>query len=97
VDVTASASGLSEVDGPPALPGRHRWSMAPSELGALRSETAGSFVAQVGVGIVHRSVPQPRVAPPAAVRQLHDRIKQQFDPSSRLNPGLDPLSVGSVR
>ncbi len=97
VDVTASASGLTEVGGPPALPGRHRWSMAPSELGALRTETPGSFVAQVGVGVVHRSVPQPRVAPPAAVRQLHDRIKQQFDPSSRLNPGLDPLSVGSVR
>jgi glycolate oxidase FAD binding subunit len=68
--------------------------LAPLELHELRSETPGSFVAEIGVGVVCRSVPQPRDSTDAAIRQLHDRIKQQFDPSGRLNPGLDPLSVG---
>ncbi len=57
----------------------------------------GSFVAEVGVGIVHRYVPPPVRATPPEIRALHDRIKQQFDPSGRLNPGLDPLSAGTSR
>jgi FAD/FMN-containing dehydrogenase len=94
VDATAAGSRLQQVNGPPPLPGPCRWSVAPSELHALRSETPGSFMAQIGVGVVHRPDPQPRDPTDAAIRQLHDRIKQQFDPSGRLNPGLDPLSVG---
>jgi len=94
VDATAAASGLQQVDGPPPLPGPYRWSVAPSAVRELRSETPGSFVAQVGVGVVHRSTPQPRNPPEAAIRQLHDRIKHQFDPSGRMNPGLDTLPVG---
>ena len=40
---------------------------------------------------------QPLQVADTAIRRLHDRIKQQFDPAARLNPGLDPLSFGSVR
>jgi len=94
VDATAVASKLQQVDGPPPLPGPYRWSVPPGELRALRSETAASFVAQIGVGVVHRSERQPHHPTDAAIRQLHDRIKQQFDPSGRMNPGLDPLTVG---
>jgi len=94
VDTTAAACRLQQVDGSPTLPGPYRWSVAPNALGELRSEPPGSFVAEIGVGVVHRSVPQPRHPTDEAIRQLHDRIKQQFDPSGRLNPGLDPLSVG---
>jgi FAD/FMN-containing dehydrogenase len=94
VDATVAGFRLQQVDGPPPLPGPHRWSVPPGELRALRSETAGGFVAQIGVGIVHRSEPQPHHPTGAAIGQLHDRIKQQFDPSGRMNPGLDPLAVG---
>ncbi len=94
VDVAASGFRLRQVDGPPPLPGPHRWSVPPGELRALRSEIPGSFVAQIGVGVVHRVEPQLRGPVDPAIRQLHDRIKQHFDPSGRLNPGLDPLAVG---
>ena len=94
VDATAVAFRLQEVDGPPPMPGPYRWSVAPGELRSLHLETPGSFVAQIGVGVVHRSEPPPRGPTDAAIRQLHDRIKQQFDPAGRLNPGLDPLAVG---
>ncbi len=98
VDATAVAFRLAaRSTGRRRCPARTggRWPRASSH--ELRSETPGSFVAEIGVGVVHRSVPQPRDSTDAAIRQLHDRIKQQFDPSGRLNPGLDPLSVGVGR
>jgi len=97
VRATAVANTLHETGGPPQLPGPHRWSLAPTELRDLRNADPAPFVAEVGVGVVHSSAPQPPVAVDPAVRRLHERIKIQFDPAARLNPGLDPLSVGSVR
>jgi glycolate oxidase FAD binding subunit len=97
IETTATGAGLRAADGPPPLPGPHRWSVPPAELGDLRSVSPGSFVAEVGVGIVHRDVPPPARATPPEIRALHDRIKQQFDPSGRLNPGLDPLSAVTSR
>ncbi len=97
IEITATGARLQAAEGPPSLPGPYRWSMPPAELGALRSESPGSFVAQLGVGVVHRDVPPPARATPPEIRALHDRIKQQFDPSGRLNPGLDPLSAGTGR
>ena len=78
---------LPEVQGPATLP-PCRWSMSPSAVSGL----TGEFVAEVGVGVVHRRVPQTgRVVDPT-VRALHQRLKHEFDPTGRLNPGLDLLA-----
>lgn len=92
VDASAAAAGLEPAAGPPELPGPYRWSMAPSLVAGLQHEPVGSFMAEVGVGVVHRPDPQPRRAPDPAVQAVHNRIKAQFDPLGRLNPGVDPLS-----
>jgi glycolate oxidase FAD binding subunit len=84
------SGGLSAADGPPDLP-QHRWSMPPSDLRALADESA-AFVAEIGVGVVHHSQPAPARAVDATVRALHDRIKHEFDPTGRLNPGVDVLA-----
>jgi FAD/FMN-containing dehydrogenase len=90
-DVAAAAvgAGLVEAAGPPSLPTGGRWSVPPSELTSLR----GTFVAEVGVGVVHHADPPPPVAVSDAVRELNRRIKHNFDPTGRLNPGLDVLAV----
>ena len=67
----------------PVLPEGGRESVRPSALRQL----AGEFVAEIGVGTVHRPYP---VDPPrldARVRQVHDDLKASFDPDGRLNPG----------
>jgi FAD/FMN-containing dehydrogenase len=79
--------GLAPVEGGPSLP-PHRWSLRPSELRALE----GEFVAEVGVGTVHRPDPRPPRPVDPAVRSLHQRIKALFDSTGRLAPGRDPLS-----
>ncbi|MDQ1445316.1 MAG: glycolate oxidase binding subunit, partial [Acidimicrobiaceae bacterium] len=82
-DVSAEASALGRgfVDavGPPPRPA-HRWSMRPSALPALAASASdGAFVAEVGVGTVHRDRPQP-VRP---VDPLHERVRALFDPGRR--------------
>ena len=61
--------------------------MPPGEIGAL----TGTFVAEVGVGIVHHADPPPPRPVDPAVVELHRRIKDRFDPERRLNPGVDAL------
>ncbi len=86
VATQATLLALGDAEGPPPLP-HHRWSMSPGEVGSL----TGEFVAEVGVGVVHRHSPQTgRVVDPA-VRLLHERLKHEFDPTGRLNPGVDLL------
>jgi glycolate oxidase FAD binding subunit len=85
----ASGAGLVEAPGPPALPDGGRWSIPPAELKSLQ----GTFVAEVGVGVVHHADPSPPRAVSDAVRELHRNIKHNFDPTDRLNPGVDVLAL----
>lgn len=71
---------------PPELPTGGRWSMRPSELPGLAG--AGMFVAEVGVGVVHHEHPAPVASIDPAVAALHERLKCEFDPTGRLNPGV---------
>jgi glycolate oxidase FAD binding subunit len=87
----AVCDGLAPVAGSPALP-PHRWSLRPAELRALD----GEFVAEVGVGVVHRPDPAPPRPVDPAVATLHARIKSLFDPEGRLGPGRDPLHGAKV-
>ena len=84
----ARTTGLREIDRSelPPLP-EHRWSLAPSALAALPGDGNGPFVAEVGVGVVHRTVRQPpRVVAPA-IAALNASVKDAFDPTGRLSPG----------
>ena len=86
-DVRAEVGGLpgswADADGPPALPTGGRVSMRPAELRGL----TGTFVAEVGVGIVHTDRPAPVRQLDPVVAELNQRIKATFDPEGRLNPG----------
>lgn len=89
----ASTYDLEEVDGPPDLPGPHRWSVPPATLSRLAIEADHPFVAEIGVGIVHHTLAPAAAAVAGPVIDLHSRIKEQFDPTGRLNPGVEPLGT----
>jgi hypothetical protein len=69
----------------------HRWSIPVAHISGLPADGHGPFLAQLGVGVVHRSAPQPPRPVDPAVRQLHERLKAAFDPTARLAPGRTVL------
>jgi glycolate oxidase FAD binding subunit len=90
IDVAAESarlgSGFLETAGPPTLPTGGRESYRPGQL----KELTGEFVAEIGVGTVHRPHPaSPRSLDPV-VAELNRRVKAIFDPTGRLNPGRTP-------
>jgi glycolate oxidase FAD binding subunit len=90
VEAAASAHRLEPASGPPELPCGGRWSVPPSSIRTLH----GTFVVEVGVGVVHHADPPPPASVSDEVRELHRRLKHGFDPSGRLNPGVDVLDAG---
>jgi hypothetical protein len=101
-DVEAQASvlaalGLAAAAPPDMSRFAVRSSLSPTDLLAhARRAAPGSFLAEVGVGVVHTASSWGRhdaLAP--SVARLQQRIKTAFDPTNRLNPGrLDSTSVG---
>jgi glycolate oxidase FAD binding subunit len=89
VDAAARNLALESVIGPPGLPTGGRWSVPPSRLRDL----TGTFVAEIGVGVVHHADPAPAPVVSEQVRELHRRLKHNFDPAGRLNPGVDVLDA----
>ncbi|MDH3680085.1 MAG: FAD-binding protein [Acidimicrobiia bacterium] len=93
----ASIGSFAEIDGPPELP-PHRWSLTPAELPGLAGHTSepddGSgperFVAVVGLGLVFADRPQPARSLAPELATIAGRLKHNFDPTGRLNPGRDP-------
>ena len=89
VEAQAGLLALSRSTGPPPLP------TGGPVVGAARRGRAGSratFVAEVGVGVVHHAEPAPPRAVDPAILDLHRRLKERFDPTGRLNPGVDALA-----
>ncbi len=85
---------FDEVSGAPSLP-PNRWSLEPAELRTLINVdgpfVTGRFVASVGTGVVFAERPQPQRAQDPAVQLVSARIKSEFDPTGRFNPGRNPV------
>jgi glycolate oxidase FAD binding subunit len=88
----AEVLGLRQGDPPDELPAGGRWSLPPSRLHELPG--TGRFVAEIGVGVVHHESPSPPVDVDPVILALHARLKREFDPTGRLNPGVDVLEAG---
>ncbi len=78
-----------EVEAPPPLP-QHRWAMPPAALSTVGPLPTGEFVASVGVGRLWGQRPAPPTAQDPVVVELSRRLKTNFDPTGRLNPGRTP-------
>lgn len=87
----AAVNGLVAGDPPPTLPSGGRWSVPPREIRSVAG--TGRFVAEIGIGIVHHEHAPPERRVDVAVMELHRRLKARFDPSGRLNPGVDVLAA----
>jgi glycolate dehydrogenase FAD-binding subunit len=90
-EAQASAAALVAADAPVDLPTGGRWSLAPDQLASLPG--TGRFVAEIGVGIVHHELPAPARPIDPVIAALTTRIKERFDPSGRLNPGVSVLDA----
>lgn len=86
IEELASIGTFEECAAPDAPTG-HRWSLRPSDLRDLTAFDTGEFVAEVGIGVLHAAMPQPTTPLPPANRRIHERMKAEFDPTNRLNPG----------
>jgi FAD/FMN-containing dehydrogenase len=89
----AVLGSLTPVAGPPPLPAEHRWSLACRDLPRLPTTAPGRFIAEIGVGVVHHTSPAPARQVDQVVDDLLWRIKTNFDPTNRFNPGIAARSA----
>ena len=87
----ASVGPFEPVASGPDLP-PFRWSLSPAEVLSIDSAATGDYVAAVGLGLAFASEPQPQRVVSAAVLEIGERIKTNFDPTGRLNPGRNPAN-----
>lgn len=76
-------------------PDGHRWSLTPAQLADLAPRgrypyDTGAVTALIGVGTLWAERPQPVTSLPPEVQEVNNRVKAQFDPTGRLNPGRMP-------
>ncbi len=83
VEDQARRFDLRPAEGPPDIPRRGRQSVRASQVPELQ----GEFIAEVGVGVVHRDVHTD--PPPTEAPELHRAVKARLDPHGRLNPGRE--------
>lgn len=84
----AQSLGCQSAEAPPPLP-QYRVPAGALYANGFR----GRYLVQVGTGAAYVSEPGPVPDPDPAVVALHQRLKAQFDPQGRLNPGRDPLAA----
>lgn len=82
IDESVTSIGATPSDRPSLPP--YRWSMSPNEA-LTRIDSDGGLV-EVGVGVVHRHVPQPPRPIPAL--EIHRRLDVEFNPHHALNPHI---------
>jgi glycolate oxidase FAD binding subunit len=80
----AGAAAMIECAGPPPLPTGSRRLVRPADVTTL----VGEFVAEVGTGVVHHADPEPSRRLDDVADRLAARVKREFDPTGRLNPGI---------
>lgn len=90
-DVAAEAAkvaplGFSPAEGGPPVPAVGRESMRPADLRGIAG-TGGEWVAEVGMGLVHRTEPVAAGPVAPANAALMAALKERLDPVGRLNPG----------
>jgi glycolate oxidase FAD binding subunit len=81
---------FAEVVSGPALP-QWRWSVPRSEVRRWVADRIGDGVACLMTGRLWRTIPQPPGTVDPTLLRLHHRLREQFDPTGRFNPGRDVL------
>lgn len=82
---------FTETEGGPQLP-PHRWSLSPADL--RRFDGPADSVLSIGVGTVWSSEPQPTRHLAGGNALIASRLRREFDPTGRLNPGRNPANRG---
>lgn len=80
---------FTETEGEPPLP-MHRWSLSPADLRTF--DGPADSVLSIGVGTVWSSEPQSPRRLAGSNALIASRLKREFDPTGRLNPGRNPAA-----
>ena len=88
-DVAAQAAmfDFEEVEGPPCLPKEGRLSVEPKQLRDHKQAIDYSWVAEVGVGVIHADRPMKQPLLSEVNLSLMEELEKRLNPDNRLNPG----------